>query len=289
MIETQLKIDDLNYALNKWKEKSFLSKFGILLFLLIPLLLFLLQFLIVKKIIPLEITFQYLRLEFTEPNILSMFFSNYIHNIYSYNHLLQNYLGYVIISFAIVILYFIIIPVVSKQKTLNLDYPDLSFWLTLAIIFFAFPFAESGISIYFGRMIIQTGKWGISGILWALTAYLVFIFVKFFYDCIISKIQLNIKNVQELILVLIFLLSFIIIAPIYFIFLDFGNLQVGVFGHFAGYTLGILISIFVAIIVETKKEKLRLLFLIFLVLVIIIPSIFWIFFNPPSPFITSLT
>jgi len=290
MVETKLLINDLKRTVLDLTRKSLLWWIGIVIFLaIIPLLLILLQYFVVLEIIPPEFTIKYLRIDFSEPNFFSMFFSNYIHNVFSIDHLMKNYWGYVSVSLTSVILCFIIIPFCKKQDIIHLEYPDMSFWATLIVIFLAFPFAESGISIYFGRILLLGGKWGISGIIWALSAYLFFIIIKILYDIILFNIRTKGENVQELILILICISFFIVIVPIYGILYYLGNPQIGVFGHFAGYTLGLLISVIVGSIFETKKVEFRLTFLLLVVLTIIIPSIFWIFFNPPSPFITPLT
>ena len=224
-----------------------------------------------------------------------MFFSAYVHNVYSFDHLLGNYAGYVIVMVLILLILFMIIPLLKVNKKLSLNYSDQSLFITSAIFFFLLPFAVAGISIEFGKMMNQQGTWGFSGILWAFSAYFFFLLIRMVYDVVLTK-SLETTNQENMSLghtdgskprtsdlmntgsFLVILISvFLIIAPIIVILLDIGNEKINVVAHLGGFILGLLISIIVALICESNQKRVISFFTFFLALIIIIPAISWHF------------
>jgi hypothetical protein len=226
-----------------------------------------------------------------------MFFSNYIHTVFTINHVLDNFNGYLLVISLLVLVYFFIIPLLKKRHVLLLNYPDIAFFATSAVFFLLFPFAGSGMSILFGRMLGQTGTWGFSGIVWAFLAYFYFLFLMLISDMMISHFNQGSDDTSEEILEsvttgtqtersekptyttlagsLIFLTALFIILPMYTIFLDIGNKKINVFGHFSGFVLGFLISALVVLICERKDKRGKIVLVGLLGFIIGIPAVVW--------------
>jgi hypothetical protein len=297
--KSSLLIKDVAEIFTSIKNKAWYWKIGLSFLLVVfPLLLLSMQYLILTTIPP-QVTISYLILNFSQPTISGMFFTNYIHNVSSISHLLDNYNGYLFVMFLLAFVYFIFVPLLKKRHILSLNYPDLAFFGTSAVFFLLFPFAESGMSILFGRMIGQTGAWGFSGIVWAFLAYFYFLFLMIMYDLIITRfserldgtVKDNTHENQEpapgrtgrpekpstttLVSSLIFLTALFIILPLYTIFLDIGNKKISVFGHFSGFVLGFLISALVVQICESRDKTGKIILIIILGLLLGIPAVLW--------------
>ncbi|MEI6840957.1 MAG: hypothetical protein WCK53_06800 [Methanomicrobiales archaeon] len=278
-----------------YNSKSGLCFVGVMALIVVPpITLALFQFSILY-LIPPQFTLDYFHLDYNHPNISSMFFSTYVHNISSFAHLLGNYSGYVAIILLIIIFFFVIIPVLKVNKVLSLNYSEKSLFLTSAVFFFVLPFSIAGISIIFGKMVKQSGTWGFSGILWAFTSYFIFLLLEMVYDAILTKSLLNthlkrgpgeklekneIQTLNKLnigVLLLILVSALFIITPIFVILLDLGNEKINVFAHLGGFILGLLVSILVALIYSTNQKPVRAISTVFLVIILLIPAISWIF------------
>jgi hypothetical protein len=226
-----------------------------------------------------------------------MFFSNYIHTVFTFSHVLDNYNGYLLVISLLAIVYFFIIPLLKKRNILSLNYPDVAFFATSAVFFLLFPFAGSGVSVLFGRMLGQTGTWGFSGIVWAFLAYFYFLFLLLISDIMISHFNQGSNDQSKEILEsattgtqtkrtekptqttlagsLIFLTALFIILPMYTIFLDIGNKKINVFGHFSGFVLGFLISALVVLICERQDKRGKIVLAGLLAVIIGIPAVAW--------------
>ena len=294
----ELVYTDLEHINQLFTNKSCSWKVGsCFLLIILPISLIIFQFLILY-LIPRELTESQFFLNFTYPTLNGMFFSNYIHNVWSIQHLLDNYIGYIIFIWISFSVYFILIPILKKHNRLHFDYPDSSFFLTAIIFLLAFPFAESGISIYFGRLMGYPGKWGFSGVVWAFTAYFFFLLVLIMYDIILDRFSKNIGSRTEPLgeksrntletgigLFLILTTSIVIILPLYVILLDIGNEKINFIGHFAGFTFGLIISILSAIICQTPKIKQRIGLGLILISILIFATSLWYFADRPISFI----
>jgi hypothetical protein len=288
---------DIREILTSINNKSGYWKFGLVfLVIVVPLLLLVTQYLVLKTIPP-QFTISYLVLNFSQPTVSGMFFSNYIHTVFTFSHVLDNYYGYLLVISLLVIVYFFIIPLLKKRHILSLNYPDAAFFATSAVFFLLFPFAGSGVSILFGRMLGQTGTWGFSGIVWAFLAYFYFLFLMLVSDMMISHFNQRSDETSKEILEsattgtqtkrtekstqttlagsLIFLTALFIILPMYTIFLDIGNKKINVFGHFSGFVLGFLISALVVLICERRDTRGKIVLAGLLAFIIGIPAAAW--------------
>ena len=288
---------DIREILTSINNKSLYWKFGLVfLLIIVPLLLLVMQYLVLTTIPP-QFTISCLVLNFSQPTVSGMFFSNYIHTVFTFSHVLDNYYGYLLVISLLVIVYFFIIPLLKKRNILSLNYPDAAFFATSAVFFLLFPFAGSGVSILFGRMLGQTGTWGFSGIVWAFLAYFYFLFLMLVSDMMISHFnQGSDETSQEipesattgtqtkrtekptqttLAGSLIFLTALFIILPMYTIFLDIGNKKINVFGHFSGFVLGFLISALVVLICERRDRRGKIVLAGLLAFIIGIPAAAW--------------
>lgn len=289
---------DLEYINQMFKNKSCSWKVGsCILLIILPIFLLIFQFLILY-LFPREFTESYFFLNFTQPTFSGMFFSNYLHNVWSIQHLLDNYAGYIIFIWISFLLYFILIPILKKHDRLHFNYPDSSFFLTAVIFLLIFPFAESGISILFGRLIGNPGKWGFSGIVWAFTAYFFFLLLVIMYDIILDRFSkkfesrtepLDEKSRHSLVtsigLSLMLTTSLLIIFPLYVILIDIGNEKINFIGHFAGFTLGLIISIISAMICQTAKIKQRIGLGLILISILLLTATLWCFADNSISFI----
>jgi hypothetical protein len=288
---------DIREIFTSINNKSLYWKFGLVFLVIVfPLLLLVAQYLVLRTIPP-QFTISYLVLNFSQPTVSGMFFSNYIHTVFTINHVLDNFNGYLLVISLLVLVYFFIIPLLKKRHVLLLNYPDIAFFATSAVFFLLFPFAGSGMSILFGRMLGQTGTWGFSGIVWAFLAYFYFLFLMLISDMMISHFNQGSDDTSEEILEsvttgtqtkrsekptyttlagsLIFLTALFIILPMYTIFLDIGNKKINVFGHFSGFVLGFLISALVVLICERKDKRGKIVLVGLLGFIIGIPAVIW--------------
>jgi hypothetical protein len=288
---------DIREIFTSIKNKSVYWKIGLVFLVVVfPLLLLVTQYLVLTTIPP-QFTISYLVLNFSQPTVSGMFFSNYIHTVFTINHVLDNYNGYLFVISLLVIVYFFIIPLLKKRHILSLNYPDFAFFATSAVFFLLFPFAGSGMSILFGRMLGQTGTWGFSGIVWAFLAYFYFLFLMLISDIMISHFNQRSNDTSKeihdsaiggtqtkrtekptyttLAGSLIFLTALFIILPMYTIFLDIGNKKINVFGHFSGFVLGFLISALVVLICERKDKRGKIVLIGLLAFLIGIPAVVW--------------
>jgi hypothetical protein len=271
-----------------YNSKSRLCYIGVMALIMIPpLVLALFQFAILY-IIPPEFTLDYLHLDYSQPNISSMFFSAYVHNISSFEHLLGNYAGYVAVIVLILVFFFVIIPLMKLHNVLSLKYSDNPLFLTSVIFFFVLPFSLAGISIAFGKMVNQQGTWGFSGILWAFTAYFIFLLLEMVYDAVLTKSLLNANSEKRTegnpdttdkfskgVLLLALLSIVFISAPVFVILLDMGNEKINVFAHLGGFILGFLVSVMVALVCESNQKRVKNICIVSLALILLIPAVMW--------------
>lgn len=278
-----------------YTSKSKFCFIGVMALIMVPPLVLALSQFLILYFIPQQFTLDYLHLDYYQPNISSMFFSAYIHNASSFDHLLGNYAGYVVVISLILVFFFVIIPLLKVHNKLSLSYSDRSLFLTAAVFFFILPFSLAGISIVLGKIIGQSGTWGFSGILWAFAAYFTFLMITMLYDATLTKSILNIKTKKESVEIpdedeiqssekmnmraLLFMLisTFLIVAPVIVILLDIGNEKINVVAHLGGFILGLFVSIIIALICESRNKRVRAFFVVFLGLILLIPAISWIF------------
>jgi len=284
--------DEITFVIGYLKDRKLLWKFLVLL-LGVPVILILLQYFFIWLINSQnydQFTWIFLRLDITNPTITAMFFSNYIHDPLSSQHLMENYLGYVSFMILNFICYFVITPIFKRRKKLHYEYPESAFFLTSIIFLLALPFAISGISILFGRLLGFEGVLGFSGVIWAFTAYLFFLIILLLFDLIsprIPEVEIQSNNSQSGPSVscnptthsamMIFFTSLVILLVVFGILADLGSHKINVFGHLAGFALGLMLSPLILVITQTTVRKQRLVLVGLCGLIILIPSISWLF------------
>jgi hypothetical protein len=288
---SQLKAD-LTIIEQSWKAKPAWWKAGVPLLLFgLPALLIIVQYSVITGTIPVNVTVSYIVLNYSHPNATAMFASNYLHSVWLPEHIVQNVAGYFAILYAAFVLYCIVIPILKMHGLLSFAYPDAAFFLTALVLLLGLPFAVSGISIYFGRMLSQTGSWGFSGIVYGFYAYLFFLGILIMYDLSLTRMFRRAQSPPEteagdqpqdpptpagiaLSLILITLVA--VFSPVFVILNDIGNGTIGVFGHLARFALGFIIAVVVMLISERKLLKNRAALAAFLLLVIAVPAGIWI-------------
>jgi hypothetical protein len=100
-------IIDLREVNETLRKTPLLWEIGAALVLfVIPILLLVVHYLVLT-IIPVQLTVSGLNLNFSQPTISGMFFSSYIHDVWLPEHLVNNYLAYVINMYGVFLFYFV--------------------------------------------------------------------------------------------------------------------------------------------------------------------------------------
>ena len=164
---------DLRAVLGEIRTPGLGKSLFLLLLILVPILLYLFQTIIFGGDLSPGFVFENFILEYSNPNIRTMFFANYTHNPLTPDHLFTNMLSFVVFGIIIWFFYYHFIPVSGFLMPKNF------LAINLVLIFFAFPFAISGIAISFHRLGCLPGYIifgvGFSGIVWAFTGLLLFL------------------------------------------------------------------------------------------------------------------
>ncbi len=268
--------EDYSIVNSLFQEKRKPVRYGIFALLVIPPLIIVLFQNLIVYIIPPDITLQYIFLNLTHPNPSTMFFSNYMHNPAIASHLLNNYWGYFVSMGIVFTLYYVVIPLGQYKNKLTKNYPDAPFLATNLVFLLFLPFAISGISILFGRWMGITGVAGFSGIVYAIYAYIFFLILKITFDLVLSRQQQNSRPFSSVIDMMLFVTIFAILLPIFAIFLEMSSHQVNIFGHFAGYSLGLFISASVAITYETDESRLKIFSSSILFMALLFSTLCWL-------------
>lgn len=136
---------------------------------LVPFVISLFDFAIFYRLIPAQITLDWIVLTATSPTLVSMFLSNYAH--LNLLHLLQNMAAFVVIIGAIGWIALVGIPRSDLQYTFNERVLVQSSLVFLLII----PFVVSGASLIIAPFIGMERIVGFSGVCFAFVGYLIFI------------------------------------------------------------------------------------------------------------------
>ena len=215
--------------------------YGITMLVVVPLALLSFHLLILGQFISIDTYTEYVALRYAEPNIATIFLSNFAHmrgdNLM---HLTQNVISWELTIVAILSLYFVLIP------ALKYKYPDsgikfdggLILWSSLAY-FVVVPFFVSGVSIIFGNYLGIYGGLGFSGIAYAFSGYLVYIGS----DIITEKSRLKLAegNVKfyQFGMVMAAAIPFWILGTIVLEYLTTPGS--GIYGHVTGFLCGLTI------------------------------------------------
>ena len=276
--------EDFRFANQHFNELSRRKKIAIyFLIVFVPLALIALQ-LLVLGVIPPDFTAKYIILNFGNPSISGMFASCYVHTV-PVDHLMSNFGTYIGTMFTLVMWYFVLIPIFKRKGYLKLEYSDAAFFANAALILLVVPFAVSGISILFGRQMHWQSTLGFSGIAWAFVAYFVFLFLKMGYDKAIFNILKKKQNdpsgesiegaIGNAIILLIIFSVMGVIIPAYAILLDIGTSRINIFGHFGGFTVGLLVTASMTLAYETHERKVQIAMIVLLAVVVITSACAW--------------
>ncbi|MBN1432678.1 MAG: hypothetical protein JW931_07880 [Methanomicrobiaceae archaeon] len=269
---------DLRAVAGEIRSPGLRKHLFLMLILVVPVILDLFQLLVFGDLLSPEFVIENLVLDYSDPNLQSMFFANYIHSPFDREHFIHNMFSYVVIGVLIWLFYYHVIP--SSGASL----PKNFLGINLILFFLAFPFAISGIVLFFRRMgslpeEIRYGL-GFSGIIWAFTSFLLFLmcfvlFMEIFTDQALSCAG-SLKDLRkESVLVLCFI-SLALMAPVFMILTDIGTDR-NPFAHFAGLSLGFIISAMVAICIDEAGNRRRLYCLFIIFFVVAAASSMWIF------------
>ncbi|WOF17034.1 rhomboid family intramembrane serine protease [Methanoplanus sp. FWC-SCC4] len=218
----------------------------LLMVICVPAILYLLQSFVINGSIPDEIVIKYFILDYDDPNFVSYFLSNYIHNPLNPGHIEDNLRTFILISVVIYGEFFLVFP------ALDLHMPKKTVPIIYFIFFFLVPFSVSGISVIFRN----TGGFadevkyslGFSGIVWEFMGFLMFLSSFMFARLITRKIcrtSHSEKSVNMEYFPFLFFVAFLIFIPVYIIIFDI-NSNVNPFAHLAGFSYGWLIPPVVA-------------------------------------------
>lgn len=252
--------------------------FFLLLLILLPLLLYLFQTIIFSGDLSSGFVFDNFILEYSDPNIRMMFFANYIHNPLTPNHLFMNMLSFVVFGIIIWFFYYHFIPVSGFLMPKNF------LAINLALIFFVFPFAISGIAIMFYRLGCLPGDIifgvGFSGIVWAFTGLLLFLLffvliMEIFAFSDFSGIS-GLKKMRKNISLILFFISFGVMSLLFLILADIGT-DSNPFAHFAGFALGSIIPALVAVYLDAGILLHKVSCVLMVSVILLVSSFAWLF------------
>ncbi len=243
---------------------------------LFPPLMYIFQSFVFSGMLPQNFVIQCCILDYTNPNVMSMFLANYTHNPFDSGHINLNILSFFVIGLLIWFFYYHIIP-----ASFNL-LPKNFLGINLALIFLTFPFAISGIVLFFQR----TGSFppeirygiGFSGIVWALTGLLLFLmifvlFMEFFSGRIITG-NAGMEGIRRIVCFIIFFTAFVTTTLFFLILTDVGTSR-NPFAHFAGFALGFIIPAQVVLFIDSKEMKTKAFFILIAGTIIISASCMW--------------
>lgn len=131
--------------------------------------LFGLQFLICNRIIPWDIAIHHFVLNIWSPDLSNVFLSHYVHDPFSFDHLLVNALLFALAMCCIYLVGYLILPALRWKPPVHLVRN------TFLCIFLLLPFLLSGIAIAIGRHTSTLYVCGSSGIVAAVMGFAIFL------------------------------------------------------------------------------------------------------------------
>ena len=269
---------ELHYIFKELKAFGLRKSLFLLLLLLLPPVLYLFQSAVFGGDFSYDFILRNFVLQYSEPTFQSMFFANYTHNPLVPDHIFINVVSFLIFGFFVWFLYYHIIPVPGSFMPKNF------LTINLALIFFAFPFAISGIGIFFYRLggLPESVRFGVgfSGIVWAFTGLLLFLL---FFVLMIELFAAGnfsgsggLQELRKRIALVIFSVSFGVMSMFFFILEDVGTGS-NPFAHFAGFAFGFIIPGLVALFLDAGKPLQRASCIIVISAVLLFASCVWIF------------
>ncbi|OPY38226.1 MAG: hypothetical protein A4E35_00648 [Methanoregula sp. PtaU1.Bin051] len=287
-------ISELNLDTINW------NVFTCLFLIVIPFLLYIVQWSIVTGMIPYPVAINYFVLTFGNPNPATMFLSNYVHSVFDSGHIYQNALSSIVIFFMMYMFFLVVIPYIRfRIPGFRYRFNPEAFILTLTVTFTFIPFSVSGISIYFGKIMGKSAAWGFSGLLYAFLGFLIYHIVFLFITILLQSSSGIIPPQKESAMItssqdpeedrnangyavqsafLVFAGVFIPFLVIALILSELIQPGTGVFAHLGGFMLGFLISPLIEMMTLSPKKKQKIAFGFFLALVVVVPAVFWLAF-----------
>lgn len=199
---------------------------------LFPFLIALLQFVLIKVIIPLDIPPEFVTLLSEKPTISGMFFANYFHSISDSDHLINNYISTIFAMGLIVGMIFIVLP------AYNIKISQKSILKVFFLLLFILPFIISAITLYFS-MVTKNPIWGygFSGITSSLLGFGLFLVLWYFFEITLKENYY--KDKEKVILGLLSVTILFCFFPPWIMFFQIGG-NVNVFAHIMGYSFGLI-------------------------------------------------
>jgi len=213
------------------------SRFVTITSLVIPAVITIFCFAIFYRVIPAQVTLDYIVFQTASPNVLSAFLSNFAHvNI---SHLAQNMVAYIVAVGAIAAIALVGIPRSGLKYTLDTKVLVQSTVAFLLVV----PFIVSGASLLIAPYIGMEKNVGFSGIVFAFFGYIVFILE--------SLLLLKMRAVKErrqvvfgyALIVLIIVIPILIMNPV---------THANYAGHFAGFVSGILTPALLTVVPDPR-------------------------------------
>lgn len=213
----------------------------------IPLILAIIHYAVLRGIKSQNTIISYVYLNYSSPNLIGAFFSNYAHNISNVTHLLSNILYFEIIIIPILILNYYLFPIHSIRFSRKF------FSYSCILTFILGPFVISGLSLYFGRMLNYELGVGFSGINWAFAGLLFFLIISVMFRYLKKNTICN----DSLITIHagIVVMSFVMFFPVCVILSSIKYGGTNVFAHMSGYLFGWLTFPLLAFLLEVHEKK----------------------------------
>ncbi len=221
----------------------------------------------ILRIIPIEFTLRHIYLNVNDPNLASMFLSNYMHNPLDSAHIMNNLYSAYLLIICIFILGIIILPALRSPM------PPKFFPATFLVFLLALPFSISGISIWSARIMGKEWSSGFSGITYAFLGLLFFLMLSPVYRTVLESRSERISQSIFLLLTVTFLTLTLAICQI-FTELHLG--WVNVYAHLGGFLLGLLISSLIGLLLTARDQRQMVVAGVFIGLTLLIPSFFWL-------------
>ena len=201
--------------------------------ILVSLILIIIHFLTIRGIISYETCRTYLYLRIGAPGLSNVFFSNYVHNSTSINHLLGNISRF----FAAAVLICIMIWYLQKR---GVFFPGQFYRRTITFFLLGVPFLISSVSLVSGKMQNIGYIYGFSGIVWAYIGFLLLL-IAFAIGTYELDLYVGLRHHYVVLPSLLFTSFLTSVCPIVFIFYFFGSHLTNMFGHLAGLFAGMMI------------------------------------------------
>ncbi|MCQ1537849.1 hypothetical protein FTO68_02455 [Methanocalculus taiwanensis] len=218
-------------------------------------------------VIPVEFTLRHIYLNVNDPNLTSMFLSNYMHNPLDSSHITNNLYSTYLLIICIFILGTVILPALGSPM------PPKFFPATFLVFLLALPFSISGISILSAPVMGKEWSSGFSGITYAFLGLFFFLMLSLVYRRVLKRRSDMTSRSMFLLFSGTFLTLTLVICQI------FSELHLGwvnVYAHLGGFLLGLLIPSLMALVLTAQNHRQAAVAGIFIGLTLLTPSFFWL-------------